>query len=112
MVVQVRSEPRSRTRPWLLDPVFGSWRSSPSAGATPVLRPKNGDPTRQAQGSVHDVADMPAELAQAARLKSRGRRPLAVVAAIGDHRSPSPEAAGDEARPRGFEPLTFGSVDR
>jgi pimeloyl-ACP methyl ester carboxylesterase len=49
--------------------------------------PSEGDPTRQAQRFVQDVDEMPAELAQAAQLKSLGDRPLAVVTAGRDRQA-------------------------
>jgi hypothetical protein len=52
------------------------------------------------------------QLNRAQRLKPRTQ---AVDLRSGDRRSTSPESqqpSGNRARPRGFEPLTFGSVDR
>jgi pimeloyl-ACP methyl ester carboxylesterase len=52
-----------------------------------VFSPAGGDPTRQARRLALDIADMPAELAQAARLTSLGSRPLAVVTAARDRQA-------------------------
>lgn len=46
-----------------------------------LIDPKDGEPTAQARQFVRDVKAMPAELNQAAELKSLGNRPLSVVTA-------------------------------
>ncbi len=46
-----------------------------------LLDPKDGRPVDQARQFVRDVAQMPAELDRAARLKTLGDRPLGVVTA-------------------------------
>jgi pimeloyl-ACP methyl ester carboxylesterase len=80
----------------LLDSMFPQ-RTSMFAGADPVLDvlpslartgiarllfdPQDGDPTAQTRAFVRDVKAMPAQLDQAAKLKTLGGRPLAVVSA-------------------------------
>jgi pimeloyl-ACP methyl ester carboxylesterase len=57
----------------------------PTLARTGVARlffdPKDGEPTAQVRQFVRDVKQMPAEQSRAAKLRSLGRRPLAVVTA-------------------------------
>ena len=52
-----------------------------------LVDPKDGEPTAQTRQFVRDVKAMPAELNQAAKLKSLGNRPLAVVTAANGNAS-------------------------
>ena len=96
--------------------------SNPLAGMSPLLAvlptlartglgrllfdPKDGPPTEQARQFARDVADMPAELDDAAKLAGLGDRPLAVVTAG------KGSVAGWRARQNNLAALSTNSVHR